>query len=129
MLGGYIGQTIAPATESSAGLLSAADKTKLDALGTAATANTGTANGNVPVISGGTIPGSIIPTLNQNTTGTAANVTGTVAIASGGTGATTAATAVTNLGALSLAGGTMTGAINFGNQLLIACKGIQDKQA
>jgi hypothetical protein len=30
-----------------------------------------------------------IPTLNQNTTGTASNVTGTVAIANGGTGATT----------------------------------------
>ena len=32
-----------------------------------------------------------VPTLNQNTTGTAANVTGTVAIANGGTGATTLA--------------------------------------
>jgi hypothetical protein len=31
-----------------------------------------------------------VPTLNQNTTGTAANVTGTVAIANGGTGQTTA---------------------------------------
>jgi hypothetical protein len=40
-----------------------------------------------------------IPTLNQNTTGTAANVTGTVAIANGGTGATTAANALTALGA------------------------------
>lgn len=40
-----------------------------------------------------------IPTLNQNTTGTASNVTGTVAIANGGTGATSAATALTNLGA------------------------------
>jgi hypothetical protein len=30
-----------------------------------------------------------VPTLNQNTTGTAANVTGTVAVANGGTGATT----------------------------------------
>jgi hypothetical protein len=40
-----------------------------------------------------------IPTLNQNTTGTAANVTGTVAIANGGTGATTAGAALTNLGA------------------------------
>jgi hypothetical protein len=40
-----------------------------------------------------------IPTLNQNTTGTAGNVTGTVAIANGGTGATTAASARTNLGA------------------------------
>lgn len=40
-----------------------------------------------------------IPTLNQNTTGTASNVTGTVAIVNGGTGATTAAGALTNLGA------------------------------
>lgn len=39
-----------------------------------------------------------IPTLNQNTTGTASNVTGTVAIANGGTGATTASGARTNLG-------------------------------
>jgi hypothetical protein len=34
-----------------------------------------------------------IPTLNQNTSGTASNVTGTVAIANGGTGQTTAGTA------------------------------------
>jgi hypothetical protein len=34
-----------------------------------------------------------VPTLNQNTTGTAANVTGTVAIANGGTGQTTAVNA------------------------------------
>lgn len=40
-----------------------------------------------------------IPTLNQNTTGTAANVTGTVAVVNGGTGATDAATARTNLSA------------------------------
>lgn len=39
------------------------------------------------------------PTFNQNTTGTAANVTGTVAIANGGTGATTASAALTALGA------------------------------
>ena len=39
------------------------------------------------------------PTFNQNTTGTASNVTGVVAIANGGTGATDAATALTNLGA------------------------------
>jgi hypothetical protein len=45
-----------------------------------------------------------IPTLNQNTTGTAANVTGTVAIANGGTGATSASAARTNLGAAALAG-------------------------
>ena len=40
-----------------------------------------------------------VPTLNQNTTGTAANVTGTVAIANGGTGSTTATAALTALGA------------------------------
>jgi len=40
-----------------------------------------------------------VPTLNQNTTGTAANVTGTVAIANGGTGSTTASAALTALGA------------------------------
>jgi hypothetical protein len=40
-----------------------------------------------------------VPTLNQNTTGTAGNVTGTVAVANGGTGATTAANARTNLSA------------------------------
>lgn len=34
-----------------------------------------------------------VPTLNQNTTGTASNVTGTVAVANGGTGTTTAFTA------------------------------------
>jgi hypothetical protein len=38
------------------------------------------------------------PTLNQNTTGTASNVTGTVAVANGGTGSTTASGARTNLG-------------------------------
>jgi len=43
------------------------------------------------------IVASDIPTLNQNTTGTASNVTGTVAVANGGTGGTTAADARTNL--------------------------------
>lgn len=49
-----------------------------------------------------------IPTLNQNTTGTAANVTGTVAIANGGTGATTAPNARTNLGATTLGSNLFT---------------------
>jgi len=40
-----------------------------------------------------TIQVADVPTLNQNTTGTASNVTGTVAIANGGTGQTTANTA------------------------------------
>jgi hypothetical protein len=41
-----------------------------------------------------------IPTLNQNTTGTASNVTGTVAIANGGTGQTSASSALTALGGI-----------------------------
>ena len=49
-----------------------------------------------------------IPTLNQNTTGTASNVTGTVAIANGGTGSTTAAGARTNLGATTLGANVFT---------------------
>ena len=40
-----------------------------------------------------TIQAGDVPTLNQNTTGTASNVTGTVAIANGGTGQTTATAA------------------------------------
>lgn len=42
----------------------------------------------------GTIAASDVPTLNQNTTGTAANVTGTVAITNGGTGVTTLPTGI-----------------------------------
>jgi hypothetical protein len=45
-----------------------------------------------------------VPTLNQNTTGTASNVTGTVAIANGGTGATTAANAFNALSPLTTLG-------------------------
>lgn len=48
-------------------------------------------------ITGGTIGSGV--TFNGNTTGTASNVTGTVAVANGGTGATTAPNARTNLGA------------------------------
>lgn len=45
------------------------------------------------------IAASDIPTLNQNTTGTASNVTGTVAVSNGGTGGTTQSTARTGIGA------------------------------
>jgi hypothetical protein len=49
-----------------------------------------------------------VPTLNQNTTGTASNVTGTVAIANGGTGATTDSGARTNLGATTVGSNLFT---------------------
>ena len=66
----------------------------------AATATSGQylrGNGTNVVMS--TIQAADVPTLNQNTTGTAANVTGTVAVLNGGTGSTTATGARTNLGA------------------------------
>lgn len=70
-------------------------------LGTAAVVNTGTSGAVIPLLSTAntwsgvqTFSGSIVGSI----TGTASNVTGTVAIANGGTGATTAATARTNLG-------------------------------
>ena len=56
-------------------------------------------NGATGVPSFRAIVAADIPTLNQNTTGTAANVTGVVAVANGGTGSTTAANALIALGA------------------------------
>ena len=62
-----------------------------------------------------------VPTLNQNTTGTAANVTGTVAIANGGTGQTSAAAAynalspMTTLGDIEYESGANTASRLAGN--------------
>jgi hypothetical protein len=50
-----------------------------------------------------------IPTLNQNTTGTASNVTGTVAIANGGTGQTTKSAAFDALSPLTAQGDLLVG--------------------
>jgi hypothetical protein len=50
-------------------------------------------NGSAGVPTFRAIVAADIPTLNQNTTGTASNITGTVAIANGGTGQTTATAA------------------------------------
>ena len=49
-----------------------------------------------------------IPTLNQNTTGTAAGLSATLAVTSGGTGGTTAATARTGIGATTVGGNMFT---------------------
>lgn len=74
------------------------------------TANTFLAapNGTAGVPSFRAIVAADIPTLNQNTTGTASNVTGTVAIANGGSGATTAAAARTNFGATTIGSNLFT---------------------
>lgn len=67
-----------------------------------------TSGGALGTPSSGTLTNCTFPTLNQSTTGTAANVTGTVAIANGGTNATTAPTAITNLGATTLGSNIFT---------------------
>lgn len=54
-----------------------------------ATGGLGDANKIAKLNASGQLPAAMIPTLNQNTTGTAANVTGTVAVANGGTGTST----------------------------------------
>jgi len=69
------------------------------------------------------------PTLNQNTTGTASNVTGTVAIVNGGTGATTAPDARTNLGlgsAALLTAGAANGAATLGSDSKLTASQIPD---
>jgi hypothetical protein len=61
-----------------------------------------------------------VPTLNQNTTGTASNVTGTVAIANGGTGQTTQQTAIN-----ALAGAVTSGQFLRGNGTNVVMAAIQ----
>ncbi len=72
----------------------------------------------------GALVAADIPTLNQSTTGTAANVTGVVAIANGGTGQITAAAALTALGAASLsAANTFAGVTTFGANVAVSHTG------
>jgi trimeric autotransporter adhesin len=61
-----------------------------------------------------------VPTLNQNTTGTASNVTGTVAIANGGTGETTRQAAID-----ALAGSVTSGQYLRGNGTDVVMSAIQ----
>jgi hypothetical protein len=57
----------------------------------------------------GTIAAGDVPTLNQNTTGTAANITGTAAIANGGTGQTSAGAAFNALSPITTLGDLVYG--------------------
>jgi hypothetical protein len=103
--------------------------------GAAITALTGTQTSGYYLRSNGTnavlaaIVAGDVPTLNQNTTGTAANVTGIVAVANGGTGSSTASGARTNLSAaqsgtntditsIALTTGTITTAPSSGNDIV-----------
>ena len=65
-----------------------------------------------------------IPTLNQNTTGTASNVTGTVAIANGGTGQTTATAGFNALSPITSTGDLIIGnGVNSATRLAIGTNG------
>jgi hypothetical protein len=77
-------------------------------------------NGSAGVPTFRAIVAADIPTLNQNTTGTAANVTGTVAIANGGTGATTRQNAMD-----ALAGAVTSGQYLRGNGTDVVMSAIQ----
>jgi hypothetical protein len=71
-----------------------------------------------------TIQVTDVPTLNQDTTGTAANVTGTVAIANGGTGQTTASAAFNALSPVTTAGDLILGdGANSATRLAIGTDG------
>jgi hypothetical protein len=65
--------------------------------------------GNGTNVSMSTIQASDVPTLNQNTTGNAANVTGTVAIANGGTGQNAKANAFNALSPITTTGDIIIG--------------------
>jgi len=60
----------------------------------------------------GPLTGTVTGNVTGNVSGTSANVTGTVLLANGGTGAATAAAALANLGGAALAGATFTGPVN-----------------
>ena len=86
--------------------IQAADVPTLNQNTTGTAANiTATSNSTLTTLSVLSLPGSQV---SGNISGNAANVTGTVAIANGGTGATTAATARTNLGATTVGGNLFT---------------------
>ena len=71
-----------------------------------------------------TIQVADVPTLNQNTTGTAANVTGTVAILNGGTGQTTASAAFNALSPVTATGDLILGnGTNSSTRLAIGSNG------
>ncbi len=59
----------------------------------------------------GNVSGNLTGNVTGNVSGTASNVTGTVQVANGGTGANTAAGALANLGGVALSGGTLSGAL------------------
>jgi hypothetical protein len=80
--------------------------------------------GNGTNVSMSTIQAADIPTLNQNTTGNAANVTGTVVIANGGTGQNTKAAGFNALSPVTTTGDLIVGSgLNAADRLAIGTTG------
>ena len=114
------------ATANTASTLVARDASGNFAAGTITAALTGTASGNLVsggalgTPSSGTLTNCTFPTLNQNTSGTAANVTGTVALANGGSGQITAQAAMN-----AFAGAVTSGSYLRGNATNVVMSTIQ----
>ena len=102
------GPAHAAATTTVAGFMSATDKTKLDGVATGATANTGTLTGLTMNVSlNGITLNGVTGAQIYNSGSPSLSIAGTLGVLSGGTGATTAVGARTNLGLGTAA--TMTG--------------------
>lgn len=86
---------------------------------------TQTGTGTISAVPGwNTIAAADVPTLNQNTTGTASNVTGIVAIANGGTGQSTKAPAFNALSPMTAVGSLIIGGTSgSGTELLAGSNG------
>ena len=93
--------TYSAATTSASGLMSAADKTKLDGIATGAnktTVDTALSSTSTNPVQNKVINTALAGKADSSHTHAVADITGTLPISKGGTGATTAATALTNLG-------------------------------
>jgi hypothetical protein len=96
--------------------------TQLSTIGV--TSITGTASQIIASASTGAVTLSLPSTINVNTSGTAANVTGTVAIANGGTGQTTASAAFNALSPITTTGDLIIGTgVNTAGRLGIGTNG------
>jgi len=129
--GGTTGLTFSGGPVTTSGTITAAGTLAVANGGTGATTRQGAMNALAGSVASGRflrgdsanvtmsqIQASDVPTLNQNTTGTASNVTGVVALANGGTGANTAAGARTNLGLAPSATIDTTNAVNITSGIL-----------